>query len=428
MSAVAYIEVLLYMSLSDNTVVITGLGIISALGCGVDEFWKNLTAGKCGIGPITQFDASDFSTKIAAEVKDFNPEDYMDRKDARRRDRYIQLASAASKLAWQDAKLETNKINPLRAGVIISSGIGGISTFENNMKTYMEKGPGRISPFFIPMMISNMASGVVSIELGLKGMSFCVVSACASSTHALGVAADAIRAGRADIMVAGGSEAAMTPMAVGGFCSLHALSTRNDEPTKASRPFDKERDGFVMAEGAATVVLESLAHAKARGAHIYAVLAGSGATSDAHHITAPDPEGNGAKEAMRIALADANIKPEEVDYINAHGTSTPLGDPAEIKAIKQVFGEHAYKLAVSSSKSMFGHALGAAGALETAVCALTIKNGIITPTINYEYPDPECDLDVVPNVARKADVKVALNNSFGFGGQNAVVVLRRYEE
>lgn len=416
------------MSLSDNTVVITGLGVISALGCGVDQFWKSLTAGKCGIGPITQFDATNFSARIAAEVKDFNPEDYMDRKEARRRDRYIQLASAASKLAWQDAQLATDKIDPWRAGVIISSGIGGISTFESNMKSYMEKGAGRISPFFIPMMISNMASGVVSIELGLKGMSFCVVSACASSTHALGVAAEAIRSGKADIMVAGGSEAAMTPMAVGGFCSLHALSTRNDEPTKASRPFDKERDGFVMAEGAATIILESLAHAKARGARIYAILAGSGATSDAYHITAPDPEGNGAKEAMRLALADAAIKPEEVDYINAHGTSTPLGDPAEIKAIKQVFGEHAHKLAVSSSKSMFGHALGAAGALETAVCALTIKNGIITPTINYEYPDPECDLDIVPNVARRAEVKVALNNSFGFGGQNAVVVLRRYED
>ena len=409
-------------------VVITGLGTVNPLGNNVADSWAAARAGKCGIGPITQFDATNFSTRIAAEVKDFNPEDFMDRKEARRRDRYIQLASAASKLAWQDAQLATDKIDPWRAGVIISSGIGGISTFESNMKSYMEKGAGRISPFFIPMMISNMASGVVSIELGLKGMSFCVVSACASSTHALGVAAEAIRSGKADIMVAGGSEAAMTPMAVGGFCSLHALSTRNDEPTKASRPFDKERDGFVMAEGAATIILESLAHAKARGARIYAILAGSGATSDAYHITAPDPEGNGAKEAMRLALADAAIKPEEVDYINAHGTSTPLGDPAEIKAIKQVFGEHAHKLAVSSSKSMFGHALGAAGALETAVCALTIKNGIITPTINYEYPDPECDLDIVPNVARRAEVKVALNNSFGFGGQNAVVVLRRYED
>ena len=301
------------MLLNDRTVVITGLGVVSALGTGLDKFWQNVVAGENGIGEITQFDASQFSTRIAAEVKDFQAEEYMDRKEARRRDRYIQFASACAKMAWQDANLNEGQYDPQRSGVIISSGIGGIATFESNNFTYFQKGPGRISPFFIPMMISNMASGVVSIELGVKGVNYAVTSACASSAHAIGTAADMIRLGRADLMVTGGSEAAITPMAVGGFCSMHALSTRNDDPSHACRPFDKERDGFVMGEGAAVLILESLAHAKARGAKIYAVLAGYGATADAHHITAPDPEGRGAMNAMRFAIQDAGLSLEDID-------------------------------------------------------------------------------------------------------------------
>lgn len=415
------------MLLNDRTVVITGLGVVSALGTGLDKFWQNVVAGENGIGEITQFDASQFSTRIAAEVKDFQAEEYMDRKEARRRDRYIQFASACAKMAWQDANLNEGQYDPQRSGVIISSGIGGIATFESNNFTYFQKGPGRISPFFIPMMISNMASGVVSIELGVKGVNYAVTSACASSAHAIGTATDMIRLGRADLMVTGGSEAAITPMAVGGFCSMHALSTRNDDPSHACRPFDKERDGFVMGEGAAVLILESLAHAKARGAKIYAVLAGYGATADAHHITAPDPEGRGAMNAMRFAIQDAGLSLEDIDYINAHGTSTPLGDPAEVKAIKGVFGERAYKLAVSSTKSMLGHTLGATGAIEAVISALSLKHQILAPTINYEYPDPECDLDFVPNLARQQEVRAVLSNSFGFGGQNAVLALARYQ-
>ncbi|MBQ7528721.1 beta-ketoacyl-ACP synthase II [bacterium] len=413
--------------MSARTVVITGIGVVSALGVGKETFWKNVIAGQNGVHKIEQFDPSGCTSHIAAEVKDFNPEDFMDRKEVRRRDKNIQFAVGAAKLALQDSGLELANEDTSRIGVIIGSGIGGIHTFEVNHSTCVEKGPSRVSPFFIPMIISNMASGVVGIELGLKGVNYCVVSACATGTHALAAAADAIRAGRADVVFSGGTEAAVCEISVAGFCSLHALSTRNDEPEKASRPFDKERDGFVLGEGAAVLTLESLEHAQARNAHIYAILAGSGATCDAHHITAPDPEGKGAENAMRLAIADAGLKPEDIDYINAHGTSTPLGDPAEIKAIKNLFGEHAYKLAVSSTKSMLGHALGATGAIETAICALALQDGIIPPTINYEYPDPECDLDIVPNVARKQDIKTALNNSFGFGGQNAVVVLKKYE-
>ncbi len=414
------------MSCSGNVVAITGLGIVSALGTGVSTFWNNLIAGKSGVDHITQFDTSGFSVSIAAEVKDFSPEDFMERKEARRRDRYTQFAVAASKLAWEDACLTEKDCDPFRSGVIIGSGVGGISTFETNMRTYLDKGPSRISPFFIPMLIPNMASGVVAIELGLRGLNYCTVSACASSSHAVGVAVDMIRLGRADMIMAGGSEAAVTPMTVGGFSSMHALSVRNDEPTKASRPFDKERNGFVIGEGAATLVLESLEHAKARGARIYALVGGYGATADAYHITAPDPEGVGTTQAMRLALEDAHLGVEDIDYINAHGTSTPLGDIAEVKAIKRLFGEHSRRVAVSSTKSMLGHALGATGAIETAVCALTIKNGVVPPTINYEFPDPECNIDVVPNVARKMRVRAALNNSFGFGGQNSVLALREY--
>lgn len=410
-----------------KTVVVTGLGIVSALGTGKDIFWENITAGKNGIADITLFDASALPSRFAAEVKDFNPEGFMDRKDARRRDRNIQFAVAAAKMAWEDSGLNLSKEDPYRIGTLIGSGIGGIATFENNHAAYLSKGYKGVSPFFIPMLISNMASGTISIDLGLRGPSYAVVSACATSTHTIGVAVDTIRIGKADVVLAGGTEAAITPAAVSGFCALHALSTRNDDPAHASRPFDKQRDGFIMGEGAAVLVLESLEHALARQAEIYAILAGSAATADAHHITAPDPEGLGAAMAMRLALQDAELKPEDVDYINAHGTSTPLGDPAEIKAIKKVFGEHSYKLAVSSTKSMIGHALGATGALETAICVFALKNGIIPPTINYEYPDPDCDLNIVPNTAVRQNIKVAVNNSFGFGGQNSVLVLKKYE-
>lgn len=404
------------------------MGVVSSIGIGLKEFWNNAVAGKNGVGPITSVDTENLPVRFAAEVKGFNPEDYMDRKEARRRDRYVQLASAASRMAVEDSGLVSGSFDPQRTGVIIASGIGGMSTFESNCQACYTKGPRYVSPLFIPMMVSNMASGVVAIEHGFKGPSFGVVSACASSTHAIGLAADLIKMGKADIIMAGGSEAAITPVAIGGFASMKALSTRNDEPEKASRPFDKERDGFIIGEGAASLTLESYAHAKARGAHIYAVLAGSGCSADAHHITAPEPEGRGAEAAMKMAIADAGLKPEDIDYINAHGTSTPLGDVAEVKAIKAVFGGHAAKLAVTSSKSMFAHCLGAAGALETVISAMSVSQGIVTPTINYEFPDPACDLDIVPNVARKQNLRAALNNSFGFGGQNAVVVLTKYEE
>jgi 3-oxoacyl-[acyl-carrier-protein] synthase II len=411
-----------------NRVVITGLGVITSLGKDIDTFWKNITSGVSGVGEITSFDVSEYPTRIGAEIKDFNPEDYIDKKEAKRMDRFAQFAVAATKLALQDAGLNLDETNRDRVGVYIGSGIGGLATFEENYKTLLEKGPKRVSPFLIPMMIANMASGQVSIMFGARGPNSSPISACATGTHAIGDAAEIIRRGKADVMIAGGSEATIRPLAFAGFSSMKAMSTRNDEPTKASRPFDLNRDGFVMGEGAGILILESLEHAKKRGAKIIAELVGYGMSGDAYHLTAPAPEGEGAARAMREALDDAGLNPEDVDYINAHGTSTDYNDKFETLAIKKVFGEHAYKLAVSSTKSMTGHLLGAAGGVEAVICALTIREGIIPPTINYETPDPECDLDYVPNVARKAEVRVALSNSLGFGGHNATIILKAYEE
>lgn len=416
------------MGQAKRRVVVTGMGALTPIGNDVESFWEGLMEGRSGAGEITQFDASEFSTRIAAEVKDFNPADFMDRKDARRMDRFAQFAVAASQMALEDAAIDLDQIDRDRAGVLIGSGIGGIHTLEEQCRILIERGPGRISPFFVPMMIPDMASGQVSIRFGLKGHNSCSVTACASGTHSLGEAYRIIAYGDADLMISGGSEAAVTALSLGGFAAAKALSVRNDEPEKASRPFDKERDGFLLGEGAGILVLEELEHAKRRGARIYAEIVGYAASGDAHHITMPAPEGEGAARAMRNALKDANLAPEDVDYINAHGTSTPYNDYFETLAIKSVFGEHAYRVAVSSTKSMTGHLLGAAGGVEAIVCVLAINRGVIPPTINYEVPDPDCDLDYVPNEPRKAQVNVAVSNSFGFGGHNAVLVFRRYEE
>ncbi|MBI3925016.1 MAG: beta-ketoacyl-ACP synthase II [Armatimonadetes bacterium] len=408
-------------------VVVTGLGTITALGLGWEIFWRSLLEGRSGVGMISFFDAAEFTTRIAAEVKQFNPEDFIPKKDARRMDRTIQFSVAAARMALEDSGLQVTPENAERIGASIGSGIGGMITWEEQHRVLIERGARKVSPFFIPMMIPNMPSGQVSIQFGIKGPNYSVVSACATGGNCIASAMDVIRSGKADVMLAGGTEAAITPLAFAGFCSLRALSTRNDEPERASRPFDRDRDGFVMGEGAGVLVLEEREHALARGARIHAELAGYGATADAYHITNPDPEGEGAARAMKQALEEAGLGPEEVDYVNAHGTSTPVGDPCETRAIKRLFGDHAYKLAVSSTKSMTGHTLGAAGALETIVCALAVKDDILPPTINYENPDPECDLDWVPNVSRKTPVKVALNNTFGFGGQNAVLCVLKHD-
>jgi 3-oxoacyl-[acyl-carrier-protein] synthase II len=408
-------------------VVITGVGVISPVGNDADTFWNSLLEGKSGIGKITSFDVSDYPTQIAGEVKDFNPEDYMDKKEVRRTDRFVQFAMAAAKMAVADAKLEITPELAERVGVYIGSGIGGLATWEEQHSVLVEKGPRRVSPFFIPMMIGNMASGLVSIELGAKGPTSSAITACATGTNAIGDAFRLVQYGHADAMVTGGAEATIRPMAMAGFCSMKAMSTRNDEPEKASRPFDQDRDGFVMGEGAGILVLEELEHAKKRGATIIAEVIGYGMSADAHHITAPPADGEGAARCMRSALADAGIDPSEVDYINAHGTSTDIGDIAETRAIKTVFGDHAYKLAVSSTKSMTGHLLGATGGIEAIATAYAIRDQILPPTINLENPDPECDLDYVPNAARKADVDVAISNTFGFGGHNATIVLKRYK-
>lgn len=415
------------MSTSSNRirVVVTGLGCVTPVGLGHEKFWTSLLEGKHGISAITAFDTSDYPTKFAAQVLDFNAEDYINKKEVRRMDRVIHFSVAASKMALEDSGLVITEENAEDVGAAIGSGIGGMHTFETWHTRLVESGPRQITPLFIPMMIANMVSGQVSIQFGLKGPNFAVVSACATGGNCIASAIDIIRLGRAKVMLAGGSEAAVTPLSVAGFASMKALSTRNDDMAHASRPFDKERDGFVMGEGAGILVLEEYEHAKARGARIYAEIGGYGATADAYHITNPDPNGDGASRAMVQALKDASLRPEQVDYINAHGTSTPVGDPCEVKAIKKTFGEHAYKLAVSSSKSMIGHTLGAAGALETIVCVLAVHHDKIPPTINYEFPDPECDLDVVPNVAREARVNVALNNTFGFGGHNAVILVNK---
>ncbi len=407
-------------------VVITGIGIITPLGNEKEKFWRNLTAGKSGTDFITHFDTKDFPSKIGAEVRDFNPLDFISPKEARRMDKFIQFAVAGAKLAVADANLNLDKIDRNRAGVLVGSGIGGIETIEREHRNLISKGPSRISPFLIPMLIVNMAPGQISMALGLKGPNSCVATACSSGSHAVGDAFKIIQRGDAEIMLGGGTETALTPLGFGGFCAMRALSTRNDQPEKACRPFDKLRDGFIMGEGAGIVILESLEHAQKRGAHIYGEICGYGLTGDAYHMTAPAPNGEGAARCIRMALKDADLSLEEVDYINAHGTSTPLNDKYETMAIKTVFGKGAYKIAVSSTKSMTGHLLGAAGGVEAAICALILERNIIPPTINYEHPDPDCDLDYVPNQARKAEVKIALSNSLGFGGHNATLVFKKY--
>jgi beta-ketoacyl-acyl-carrier-protein synthase II len=400
------------------------MGLVCPLGNTVEEFWKRLIAGESGIGPLTRFDAAAYDTRIAGEVRGFKPEDFMDRKDIRRTDRFVQYAVAASSQALDQASVR-EAVDPDRFGVIVGSGIGGISTFEDQHRTLLEKGPNRVSPFFIPMMISDMASGQVSILFGAKGPNYCTVSACSSGAHAVGEAFRIIQNSEADVMIAGGAEAPVTPVSFAGFCSMKAMSTRNDDPTRASRPFDSQRDGFVMGEGAGIVILEELEHAKRRGAAILAEVVGYGATGDAHHMTAPAPEGEGAARAMRAAISDSGLPLREFGYVNAHGTSTPLNDKFETQAIKSVFGEHAHHVAVSSTKSMTGHLLGAAGGLETIICVLALERQVLPPTINYEHPDPDCDLDYVPNTARSVEVRAALSNSLGFGGHNVTLALSR---
>lgn len=407
-------------------VVITGLGAITPIGIGKDNFWKSLLEGKSGIGPITRFNAENHDAKIAAEVKDYNPQDYFDKKEAKRMDKFAQFAVAATSLAFKDGNIDLDSLNKDRIGTIIGSGIGGIETLETEEVKYMEKGPNRVSPLFIPMMISNMAAGQVSMNFGLRGSSMTITTACASATHAIGESFRMIKHGYADMIVTGGTESSITPLAVAGFCSMKALSTRNDDPSKACRPFDKERDGFIMGEGAGIVILEELDHAIKRGATIYAEVVGYGATSDAFHITQPDPEANGARNAMRLALEDGNVDYTEVGYINAHGTSTYFNDKLETLAIKTLFKEHAYKLNVSSTKSMTGHLLGAAGGIEAIAVALALKEGMIPPTINLDNPDEECDLNYTPNKAVKKDINYALSNSLGFGGHNASILLKKY--
>lgn len=408
-------------------VVVTGLGMVTPLGTGVEKCWEAACSGKSGIGTITKIDPADFASQVAGEVKDFRSEDFMDKQQIRRFDIFIHYAVASARMAIEDSGLEIDSANAHRVGCITGSGLGGLTMLEHYHKVLLEKGPRRISPFFIPGMIANMAPGQIAIEFGAKGPNLSIETACAASCHAVGEAFRLIREGIADAMITGGSEAVISPLALGGFCSMRALSTRNDEPEKASRPFERDRDGFVMGEGAGILVLEELESALKRGADIYAEVVGYGLTGDAYHVSAPEPEGKGAINCMKMALDFAGIKPEDLDYINAHGTSTKLNDLSENKAIKAVFGEHAYKLAVSSTKSMTGHLLGGAGGVEAIFTSLTIKNGIIPPTINYENPDPECDLDYVPNVARKKVINYAMSNSFGFGGTNASLVLKAYK-
>jgi 3-oxoacyl-[acyl-carrier-protein] synthase II len=406
-------------------VVVTGLGLVCPLGVGTEESWRALVEGRSGIGPITQFDASTYPTRIAGEVKGFDPEKFMEKREVRRNDRFIQLALAAADLAIKDAGIEMGREDPERVGVIVGSGMGGLATLEETHKVLLEKGVKRVSPFFIPSLIINLAPGQIALRHGMKGPNFSPVSACATGNHSIGDAAIYIQRGLAEVMVAGGAEATITPLGIGGFCAARAMSERNEAPERASRPFDRDRDGFVAAEGAGILVLEELERARRRGARIYAEVVGYGATCDASHITAPAPEGEGGQRAMRMALRDAGLSPEQVGYVNTHGTSTPQGDVAECQAIKKVFGEHARRLATSSTKSMTGHMLGAAGGAESAISALVLHRGILPPTINVENQDPECDLDVVPNVARERRVDVVLSNSFGFGGTNAVLAFRR---
>ncbi len=407
-------------------VVVTGLGLVCPVGVGVEESWKALLEGKSGIAPITLFDASTYPTRIAGEVKGFEPEKFMEKKEARRNDRFIQFALAAGDMALKDAGLDMAKEDPERCGAIIGAGIGGLATIEENGQILREKGVRRISPFFIPSLIINLAPGQIALRYGMKGPNFSPVSACATGNHSIGDAMMYIERDMADVMVAGGCEATITPLGVGGFCAARAMSERNDAPEKASRPFDKNRDGFVAAEGSGILLLEEYEHARRRGARIYAEVAGYGASCDANHVTAPAPEGEGGQRAMRMALRDARLAPEQVGYVNTHGTSTPQGDVAECQAIKAVFGAHAKSgLCISSTKSMTGHMLGAAGGAEAVISVMALHRGRLPPTINVEEQDPECDLDVVPNTAREKKVDAVLSNSFGFGGTNAVVAFKR---
>ena len=412
--------------MNTTRVVITGVGAVTPIGNTAEEFWSALLQGKSGIGPITRFDTTGYPTRIAGEVRGFEPLQYVEKKDDRKLDLYLKYALACAVMAVEDAGLDVGRVDGTRFGVLVGSGIGGITTLLENHKILLEKGIDRVSPFFIPMLIINMASGLISMRFGARGPNSSVVTACATGNHAIGDAMRIIQRGDADVMIAGGAEAIIIPMTIAGFCQMKAMSTRNDDPTRASRPFDSERDGFVCGEGGGLVVLESLEHALRREARIYAEVVGYGMTGDAHHMTAPDPEGDGAARAMQAALRDAGLAPEAVGYINAHGTSTPYNDKFETIAIKRVFGEHAHRLAVSSTKSMTGHLLGAAGGIEAIATAFAIHHGILPPTINYEKPDPECDLDYVPNQARKQDVEVALSNAFGFGGTNATLAFKRY--
>lgn len=414
-------------SIPKRRVVITGLGLVTPLGIGVEKSWDALCNGDSGVSKITLFDPKDLPAQIAAEIKGFNPSDWIEHKEIKKMDRFTHLAVAASQIAMDDSGVKISEENAERIGVIVGSGMGGMAAIEYYHTILTEKGPKRISPFFIPMTIINLASGQISIRFGAKGPNSAPVTACAAGTHAIGESFRIIQRGDADIMITGGTEAVITPLAIGGFCSMKALSTRNHDPKRASRPFDKDRDGFVMGEGAGIIVLESLESALSRSARIYAEVIGFGMSGDAYHISSPSPNGEGAARCMAIALKDSGIDPSEINYINAHGTSTKYGDELETKAIKTVFGEHAYRLKVSSTKSMTGHLLGAAGGVEAVITALAIKTGIIPPTINLDNPDPECDIDYVPNKAVKTNPKVAMSNSFGFGGTNACLILRRYE-
>lgn len=407
-------------------VVITGMGPLTSGAVGLEAFWSSIVEGRSGIKPIERFSTEGYSTTFAGECTDFNPTDYVEAKEARRMDRFQQFAVAGATLALEDAKFTITPANAERTGVIVGSGIGGLGSMEEQLLILKEKGPRRVSPFVVPMMITDLAAGHISIMFGAKGPNFCTVSACASSSHAIGEAFEAIKRDIADVIITGGAEASITPLGLAAFCAARALSTRNGEPAIASRPFDADRDGFVMSEGAGMLIVEELEHARARGAKIYAEIIGYGATGDAYHITQPDPSGSGAIRAMRMALDEALIEPEEIEYINAHGTSTEVGDVAETKAIKSLFGEHAYKMLVSSTKSITGHLLGAAGGVELIACALVIERGIVPPTINLDNPDPECDLNYVPNVAVNKDISVALSNSFGFGGHNACLIIKKY--
>ena len=408
-------------------VVVTGLGAITPVGNNVNEFWDGIVNGKCGIDQITLFDTENFKVKLAGEVKNFNVEDHFDRREAKRLDRFSHFAIVAARELMKDSKLDVNSIDPTRFGVAVSSGIGGLQTIENNAQTLFEKGPDRISPMYIPMAINNMAAGNIAIEVGAKGESFCMTTACASATHTIGECFRIIKHGYQDVMIAGGTEASITPTGIAGFTNIKALSQQQDK-TRASIPFDKERSGFVMGEGAGIILLEELEHAKKRGAKIYAEIVGYGATSDAYHITSPAPDGEGGARAMINAMKDAGVNPEDVTYINAHGTATPLNDKYETMAVKTAFGEASKKVMVSSTKGHTGHLLGAAGGVEAVACIKAIETGIVPPTIGYKVKDEECDLDIVPNVARKADVKYAMSNSLGFGGHNSSILLKKYEE